>query len=184
MKTFFTADTHFWHKNVIEYCNRPWSTVEEMNHGLITNWNTIVCPEDTVWVLGDFAFCGSQKLTEITKALNGTKNLIIGNHDWKNFKPHRYKELGFNLAAESHHLQIPELGYVQLNHFPFLFDHKGITPRYMDKRPKNDGQYLFHGHIHNGEGSWKVKHKEVNVGVDVWDYRPITIQDILKEMGR
>ncbi len=56
MKTFFTADTHFCHKNIIAFCKRPFASVEEMNEAMIVNWNSVVGDDDDVWVLGDFAF--------------------------------------------------------------------------------------------------------------------------------
>jgi calcineurin-like phosphoesterase family protein len=49
-KIFFTADQHFGHKNIIKYCNRPFSSVEEMNKVMIDRWNEIVGKEDTVYV--------------------------------------------------------------------------------------------------------------------------------------
>ena len=44
---FFTSDTHFFHGRIIELCNRPFHSVEEMNEALITNWNRVV-PRDGV----------------------------------------------------------------------------------------------------------------------------------------
>jgi calcineurin-like phosphoesterase family protein len=55
MTIFFTSDTHFNHKNIIKLCNRPFTSIEEMNEKIIENWNNIVKPEDIVWHLGDFA---------------------------------------------------------------------------------------------------------------------------------
>jgi calcineurin-like phosphoesterase family protein len=49
MKFFFTADTHFNHDNIIEYCNRPFKNAEEMNDTLIINWNSVVGEHDTVY---------------------------------------------------------------------------------------------------------------------------------------
>lgn len=80
---FFTSDTHFWHKNIIEHCDRPWDTVEEMNEGLIERWNEVVGPHDTVYHLGDFSFGNLDKTTEVFTRLNGNKLLVKGNHDGK-----------------------------------------------------------------------------------------------------
>ena len=52
---YFTSDHHFWHTNIIQYCNRPFVSIEEMNEVLIQNWNDLVLPEDEVYYLGDFS---------------------------------------------------------------------------------------------------------------------------------
>ena len=66
---FFTSDTHFYHKNIIEYAQRPFSSIENMNKELIKNWNSVVSSEDTVFHLGDIGFCGSEKLRGILSQL-------------------------------------------------------------------------------------------------------------------
>ena len=78
---FFTSDTHFWHNNVIKFCNRPFSSIEEMNDTIIENWNRVVDKNDIVIHLGDFCFCGSDKFKELVEKLNGRIYLILGNHD-------------------------------------------------------------------------------------------------------
>ena len=62
MGVFFTADQHFGHKSIIEYCNRPFSDVEEMNEALIENWNKTVDNNDKIFVLGDFALGSSENI--------------------------------------------------------------------------------------------------------------------------
>ena len=79
-KIFITADNHFFHKNIIRYCNRPFNSVEEMNETMIKNWNDIVNDNDIVIHLGDFAF--RNRAREIRSKLNGTIILIRGNHDY------------------------------------------------------------------------------------------------------
>jgi len=80
-ETFFIADTHFGHKKVIKFEkeHRPFKTIEEHDEELIKRWNDRVCKKDSVWVLGDFCF-GKANL-DIAGRLNGTKRLVLGNHD-------------------------------------------------------------------------------------------------------
>jgi len=81
IETWFISDTHFGHKNILEYEKeaRPFNTVEEMNEKLICNWNETVGIKDIVYHLGDFAF-GKRNL-DIAARLNGRKRLVMGNHD-------------------------------------------------------------------------------------------------------
>ena len=81
MTTFFTADTHFGHLGAMKKFRRPFQTVREMNQTLITNWNKVVQPKDWVFHLGDFGVWGVLDLAEVFNLLNGTKVLIVGNHD-------------------------------------------------------------------------------------------------------
>jgi calcineurin-like phosphoesterase family protein len=75
-KVFGIADPHFNHTRIIEYCNRPWETVENMNQQLIENWNSVVEDNDTVWVLGDFGFGSFESLQTIISQLKGDKKLL------------------------------------------------------------------------------------------------------------
>ena len=79
-RIFFTADTHWGHRNIIRYCQRPFVDVEEMNEALITNWNNTVGKDDIVFHLGDFAMGGSAEWCRLLERLNGRIYLILGNH--------------------------------------------------------------------------------------------------------
>jgi calcineurin-like phosphoesterase family protein len=68
MKYYFTSDNHFGHKNIINYCNRPFNNIEHMHQEMIDRWNSVVNPEDIVFHLGDFVFRGKPK--EFMKKLN------------------------------------------------------------------------------------------------------------------
>lgn len=79
--TWFTSDTHFGHKNILEYEKnaRPFSTLDEMHEVLIERWNAVVKPNDIVYHLGDFCF--GRRWLAIAASLNGKKRLVMGNHD-------------------------------------------------------------------------------------------------------
>ena len=85
-KVFFTSDTHFYHGNIIRFCNRPFKDVEVMNETIISNWNNTVGQDDTIFHLGDFCLGGSAEWTKILDRLNGKIYLIMGNHDLKNIR--------------------------------------------------------------------------------------------------
>jgi calcineurin-like phosphoesterase family protein len=171
---WFTSDLHFYHKNVIAYCNRPFACVEEMNEDLIRRWNSIVNVDDTVYLLGDIAFCGPAKLRTIVSRLNGVKHLILGNHDYNN-KMHK-KDFGFITVNKELELELATNLVVTLSHFPFAGDHTE-EERYKEMRPKDNGQWLLHGHVHN---AWKVRGRQINVGADVWSFAPVSLPEILE----
>lgn len=82
MNKFFTSDHHFFHKKVIQYCKRPFKSVNEMNEVFIENWNnSIKNDNDEIYYIGDFSFGTVQETRDILKRLRGKKYLIIGSHD-------------------------------------------------------------------------------------------------------
>lgn len=180
---WFTSDPHFWHKNVIDFCERPWDSVEEMNEGLIENWNRVVRSYDIVYITGDVFFCGVSKAQSIMSRLNGRKRLIRGNHDWKDIKLHaaglhpeghpKLDKFGFESVTDSEILDIGGES-VMLNHFPYSGDHTALV-RYPHLRPHDTGGWLLHGHVHT---HWRVRQKQINVGTDVWHYTPVSEDEI------
>lgn len=184
MTTFFTADLHFGHAAIIGYCDRPWGSVEEMNLGLVERWNDVVGPDDTVYVLGDVVMGRVAETVPLAAQLNGRKLLVPGNHD-RCFPPSTpardrlYTDAGFKVLGEIEDY-LP-MG-VLLCHFPYEGDSHD-TDRYADARPPDDGLWLLHGHVHN---AWKVRGNQINVGVDVWDYRPVArvvLEELTHEKG-
>lgn len=80
-RTWFSADLHLGHANIIKYCDRPFSSVEEMNTEIIARWNEKVSPHDTAWLLGDVALGAIDETLPLLARLNGRKYLVAGNHD-------------------------------------------------------------------------------------------------------
>ena len=177
MALWLTADLHLGHANIIRYCRRPFADVSAMDDALVQRWNEVVAPGDTVWVLGDVALGRIDASLARVARLAGTKLLVTGNHDrcWVGMGPRaagwtqRYLDAGF---AEVHQ------GVVELDlagrpvlacHFPYQGDSHG-EDRFVEHRPVDRGAPLLHGHVH---GEWRQQGHMVNVGVDVWDYRPV-----------
>jgi calcineurin-like phosphoesterase family protein len=88
---FFTSDTHFGHTNILKYCDRPFSSTEEMDEEIIRCWNSVVKPDNIVFHLGDFAFGTIAQWETYRNRLNGHIHLILGNHDMHNFSNSRQR---------------------------------------------------------------------------------------------
>lgn len=159
-RIFVISDTHFNHKNIIKYCNRPYSSVEEMNRDIICKWNSVVSPNDIVFHLGNFGFGTQMELASIFKQLNGRKYLVMGNHDYKAGKKY-YEEIGFNGVYKEY-----ILANIVFSHYP--------------KKIKA-GQINIYGHIHNAKPEkWYDDRDHVCVSVEKINYIPIKLNDLLK----
>jgi calcineurin-like phosphoesterase family protein len=177
MTRFFTADLHFGHVNIIRYCDRPFPNVDAMNEGLVERWNAAVTDDDEVWVLGDVAMGQILDSLRHVRRLAGTKCLVPGNHDrcWPGHGPRaqpwvdRYLEVGFaEILPEIVALSVAGRA-VRACHFPYHGDSRD-EQRFDYHRPADDGGVLLHGHVHT---RWRVEGRQINVGCDAWDYRPI-----------
>lgn len=167
---FFTSDTHFGHKNVIAYCKRPFKDLDDMHDCLVRRWNQVVTSDDDeIYILGDFAFGGKKFIAEILSKLRGKKILVRGNHDWKNV-PITRTDLGFEKILDGTQQLFLGSTPVLIGHFPY----RAAQPtdlRYEELKPENKGRWLLHGHVHC---AWCLKDKMLNVGVDAWNYCPIS----------
>jgi calcineurin-like phosphoesterase family protein len=186
MSTFFTSDLHFGHANIIEYCRRPFTSVDRMNAGLIERWNSVVGTGDDVWVLGDVCMGHIDDSLAYVEQLHGTKRLIVGNHD-RMFKESRreewedrYRAAGFvDIIHGQHTLATPD-GDLLLCHFPYQGD-SGSTERFADWRPADQGLPLLHGHVH---GRWRKNGRMVDVGADAWGGYPVRLDDIMELLAK
>lgn len=163
---YFISDTHFYHYNIIQYCDRPFNDIGTMNDYMIKKWNSVVTNDDTVYFLGDFGFGDKDMLTSICSQLNGRKIMLRGNHDYRRGKQ-SWRDIGFE---EVYDKKIEFNDNIILSHEP-----KNV----------NDDMINIHGHIHNIPLS-----KDFNqdnhfcVSVEMIDYTPITLDNILKRMRK
>lgn len=159
METFFTADTHFNHEDILKYTNRNFNTIEDMNDYIIEKWNEKVKRGDRIFILGDFAF---SKHGKFINALNGKKHLIIGNHDdmsqdiLRNFTSvQNYKEFWFEKKY-----------YFILNHYCLRTWSESVN-----------GSINLFGHSH---GRLKTFNLSFDMGIDCNNYEPFHSTDVIK----
>lgn len=167
---YYTSDLHIGHENIIKLCGRPHSNVELMNEELIRNWNRRVKDTDTVYILGDMFFKAQSinYVKETLKRLKGNKILIKGNHD-QFLQQLNWREY-FDKVTD--YLKIKDNGReVILFHYP-IEEWDGYFR----------GSYHLYGHVHNSDnGTVSVKDKRYNVGVDVNDFEPKTLDELINK---
>lgn len=177
---FFTSDLHFGHRNILEFCRRPFNSVEEMDEALISNWNSVVKPNDWVFDLGDFAFAPHHRWYELLARLNGKHILILGNHDITRWPGDKVMEL-FHRVEQQMILKIEDRTVI-LNHYPFLC--YGGT-----YRPHGDAVWQLHGHVHSSPYDTDRRGKDnerlglrfpfqYDVGVDNNNFTPVSWEQI------
>jgi calcineurin-like phosphoesterase family protein len=160
---YFTADPHFFHTAVIKYEKRPFETVEEMNEAIINNWNTDITSKDEVYILGDLSLGGKTVTTELIYKLKGRLYFINGNHDKLNLA----QKARFEWVKDYYQLKIQGYTFI-LFHFPIFT---------WDK--KHYGSIHLHGHTHtNSHSDWEHPNK-INVGMDHWSFKPVSLDRIV-----
>jgi len=177
MSTFITSDQHYNHAKILDYCTRPFASVEEMNNTLINNHNAIIKPTDTVYILGDLGFDvkdATQSLRSIIQQLNGTKYLIKGNHDshssnnfWLDSGIKEILSHGYELA-----------GSVDDIEYKFVLSHKPMENRFIE-----DGYMGLHGHLHNSMLNFVKFNKDnhFDIGVDGNGFMPWKLEDLAEK---
>lgn len=191
---FFTSDTHFEHKRVIGFqANRRHfrnpdlphvvddrgeishpDEIAAMREAMIENWNSVVCPGDEIWHLGDFSFGQNNQTEHILSRLNGVKRLVLGNHDKK-----RFDGLGGARGFDSisSYAEIEFGGHVFcLMHYPILSWNRAEM-----------GSIHLHGHLHDNMHDIHCEHarrfRTMDVGIDAHpDFRPFSFDEVLSKM--
>lgn len=179
MKTWVISDTHFYHFNVWDIFEpirkQTWpKSVDDMNWGMVKNWNEVVAPEDTVWHLGDFAFGyknNNSGIKNIIRSLNGNIILILGNHD-------RNVKCSTTLKSYFEDLGFPEVHEDPVQTKDCIFSHEPYI--------ETDTNLLnLHGHLHsqpyrNVENLKGREHMYFNASIECLPgLKPMLLEDIL-----
>jgi calcineurin-like phosphoesterase family protein len=166
-RTFFTADTHFGHANIIKYSSRPFKSAEEMDDTIIHNWNALVQPGDTVYHLGDFAVGGGEA-EPYYRRLNGNIEFCWGNHD------NRLKRI----PDIERHGTIEHVRHISVHGQKIFLSH--YAHRVWDGSHK--GAWHLYGHSH-GTLPDDPNSLSMDVGVDTNNMMPYSFQDIQRIMA-
>jgi calcineurin-like phosphoesterase family protein len=162
--TFIISDTHFSHTNICRFLRedgtplRPWDDVDAMDEAMVNNWNSVVRPNDTVYHLGDVVI--NRRALQILDRLNGSKRLILGNHDI--FDHSDYTKY-FKRLHGSH-----KLNNLLLTHIPV---HVDSVPKWALAN--------VHGHIHAQDVNHPLFY---NVSVENINYTPISLEDLQQKI--
>ncbi len=170
MRVWFTSDLHFGHQNIIQYCDRPWSTAEQMDAALIENWNARVGPDDVVYVLGDMFWCDARRAIEILRRLHGVKRIVLGNHDQLVRKDDSVRKL-FDAILPDLHEESIDGTHVVMCHYPLLSWNRAFR-----------GGYMLHGHSHNTIPFRAESGRRLDIGVDAQGYAPISWNEVRKTL--
>lgn len=169
MTTWVTSDLHFGHKNIMTFCREARQRfrldVDYMNEAMVKEWNDLIAPEDTVYILGDVAFLPAQKAVEYMHRLNGTKILVEGNHDRKMLNDPSFRRC----FAEVHqYLAITYNGTrVIMFHYPIA-----------EWDQMHRGAVHLHGHLHGGESGME-KFRCRDMGMDATGMIAISMEDAI-----
>lgn len=160
MTDWFTADTHFGHKNILgfEPTSRPYIDTDTMDWAIIRNINSVVMPNDTLFILGDIAFSSRHDMLD---HINAQKIIIIlGNHDYPNKVPGMMKP-GIKVAG-------------CLDYKKCILTHIPVHPTQLYRYRAN-----IHGHLHS---LFIPDKRYYNVGMERHEMMPIKWEDLAKRI--
>lgn len=171
-RTWLVSDTHFHHENILGFKDsltglpvRPgFASVDEMDEFMVEKWNSVVSAGDKVYHLGDVFMGDKEKFKKLWPKLNGSKNLIVGNHD-----DIRYLVSGGFFKSVYLERKFKDMK-LHLSHIPLhQTQHETGAP--------GSGNFMVnvHGHIHQNPSP---EGRYINVSVEAINYTPVDIEEI------
>lgn len=171
--TFFISDTHFGHESALGFKGREhFSSVEEMNETIISNWNSRVKGNDTVYIVGDmFYHAKPEEVEAVLGRLKGRKYLLRGNHDgsWLDNGDYEgyFAEIGYMMEKSDGQRGLT------LCHYPLL------TWKHQKK------SYMIHGHLHvdTSDDFWPLirqRERMLNAAVEINGFKPVTFEELVE----
>lgn len=168
---YFTSDEHYGHLNIIKFCNRPFATLEEQTETIIARHNERVKAGDLVYHLGDMFWrhLTFQQCMDIRDRLNGQHYYVWGNHE-ELMEAHPALRARFIWRKDL--VQITPPGYP-----------KAVLCHYAMRvwRGSHRGVWQLYGHTHAQLPETDAL--SCDVGVDAWNYYPVSIEEIAAKMA-
>jgi calcineurin-like phosphoesterase family protein len=165
-ETWFTADFHLGHQNIIRYCSRPFETPTDMDGAILDRLNSSVKESDVLYFLGDFCRGSGKDALDYRKRIR-CKNIffIEGNHDAGARK----------IAAEFQWWK--QLAEVKIDGQLIVLCHYAMRVWHHSFR----GSWHLYGHSH-GRLADDPAALSMDVGVDTHDFRPWHFNEIQTRM--
>lgn len=149
----FIADLHLSHLNMAT--KRGFSSIEEHDELIISNWNSVVSKRDVTYILGDLTMEKKSPYHMLSR-LNGVKHVVLGNHDRRQDVPELLKHVKSVCG-------MIEYKGLWLTHCP-------VHPFELERVRGN-----IHGHVHENI----IKHpKYFCVSCEVVNYTPVTLEQL------
>jgi calcineurin-like phosphoesterase family protein len=166
-RTWFTADFHLGHSNIIQYCNRPFAHTTEMDAAILARLNAVVKAEDELYYLGDFCMGGPKVALAYRERIRCRRiYFILGNHD----------RVIPKIADQF--TWVKELAEVTVRNHRIVLCHYAMRTWHQAAR----GAWHLYGHSHGNlpplDGS-----RSLDVGVDTHDFQPYSFEDLRGRLG-
>ena len=175
-KIWFTSDLHFGHDREFIWGPRGFKSVYEMNETIIKNWNSVVNPEDSVYVLGDLMLGDNENGRKLLSQLKGELHVILGNHDTE-ARVDIYRNL-YNVVEVCYATQIKIDGWnFYLSHYPTMTCN-------LEKDFSKHCLLNLYGHTHQKENFYNGLPFCYHVGLDSHNCTPIEFNEVIADIQK
>lgn len=166
---WFTSDEHYGHENILRFCSRPFKNIYENIDVLVKNHNSVVPKSARVYHLGDMFWRTLPLKTalDIVHSLNGQHYYIWGNHD--------QLMQGNNILREAF-VWCKDIEFLEYQKQKIMLCHYAMRTW----RNSHRGSWQLYGHTHGGLP--EDKSLSFDVGVDAWNFMPVSFEQIKEKM--
>ena len=174
---YVTSDLHFGHDRQFIFGPRGFNSIQEHDEALIERWNSVITPEDEVYILGDLMLKDNVHGIECLKRLNGTKYFVRGNHD---------TDTRMNLYMDEQEADIAFAGdacYLRYKGYHFYLSHYPTLTGNLEEESLKQMTCNLYGHTHQKTNFYEDRPYMYHVGVDSHDCYPVLLDQVIEDMN-